>query len=436
MAAVPMSELPRLCAALSSGYRCGSSWAVTATKRKMTNKGGKFKNMAKNLEQKVLYCAVEQWYKSHAGITSIDIARRIRSSNVKVMDAMIALEAAGKCSLNKNAEFFTVSIGEAGIKFARKATIAHVIFPNKEILTDHFYSSDMARQALPVYVERLHKGAHQYAMVYFSEEVLAKYLDRPELYDVEDSLSGGSIRSNTDDETTQIYMRHGRHQLANGRSAVLVPYKDLANLDDAQQRYWHGFEISNPEVAVPDQNYSKFIQRTFEGAFVDYENPLENVIEAVKYVNGNLGGLALFRHTNNPHLRIPVENTEKTFYDACSELFKIIGADSLVGSTIKKILVDDFGTTEAEFTHKKSGRALSPFQQLQLLETKAGIDPMATTFIDEVKNFRVRADHAIVEPLSLATNFVEKFYTLCNDIAHALMFFATKLEAARAKGKS
>jgi len=390
--------------------------------------------MTKTLEQKVLDCAVEQWSKTHVGITSIDIAKRIRSSNVKVMKAMIALEAAGKCSLNKNAELFTVSIGEGGMKFAKKATIAHVIFPNKEVLTDNFYSSGLARQGLPVYLERLHKGAHQYEMVYFCEEVLVKYFDRPELYDVDDSLSGGHILSSTDDETSFIHVRHGRRQLADGRSAVLVPYTDLASLDEAQQRYWHGFEILNPDVAGPDQNYSKFMQRTFDGAFVDYENPLENFIEAVKYVNGNLGGPVLFRHTENPHLRIPLENTEKTFYDACSELFKIVGADSLVAPTIKKILVDDFGTKEEEFSHK-SGRALSPFQQLQLLEAKAGIESKATTIIDEVKGYRVRADHAIVESASSAINFVEKFHTLCNNIAYALMFFATKLEAAREKGK-
>jgi len=105
-----------------------------------------------------------------------------------------------------------------------------------------------------------------------------------------------------------------------------------------------------------------------------------------------------------------------------------------VAPTIRKILVDDFGTREDEFK-RKSGKALSPFQQLQLLEKKAGIGPKATTIIDEVKNFRIRADHAIAEPLSSATSFVEKFHTLCNDIAYALRFFAAKFEAARTKGK-
>lgn len=391
--------------------------------------------MMETLEQKVLNCAVDYWYKSHAGITSVDIANLISSSNSKVMDAMIALESTGKCGLNKNVELFSMSFRSGEVKFAKKAIIAHVIFPAEEILTDHFYRSGMAGKGYPVYVERLHKGAHQYALVYFAEEVLAKYLNRPELYDVEDSLSGGSIRSTTDDEATHIYVRHGRHQLINGRSAVLVPYKDLANLDEAQQRYWYGFEISAPVVAGSDQHYSKFMQRTFNGAFVDYENPLKNVINAVKYVNDNQGELAMFRHTNNSYLRIPVENTEKTFYDACSELFKIVGADSLVASTLKKILVDDFGTTEAEFTHK-SGRALSAFQQLQLLEVKAGMEPKATTFIEELKKFRVKADHGIVEPVSSDTNFVAKFYTLCNDISYALMYFGEKLEEARAKGKS
>lgn len=388
--------------------------------------------MAKTLDQKILDCAVEQWSKKHAGITSIDIAKRIGASNGKVMEAMIDLEVAGKCRLNKNAELFNMSIGKGRMRIAKKATIAHVIFPTPEILTDYFYSSDLARQGLPVYVERLHKGSHQYAMVYFSEDVLAKYLDRPEFYDVEDSLSGGSIRSNTANEATHIYVRHGRQQLANGRSAVLVPYKDLASLDEAQQRYWHGFEIFSPEVASLDQNYSKFMQRTFEGAFVDYENPLENFVEAVKYVNSSLDKLVLFKHTDNPYLRIPFENTEKAFFDACSELFKIIGTDSLVASTIKKILVEDFSTKENEFTHK-SKRDLSTFQQLQLLEAKAGIEPKATIIIDEVKGYRIRADHAIVKPLTSSINFVDKFHTLCDDIAYALMFFAIKLEAARAK---
>lgn len=390
--------------------------------------------MAKTLEKKVLDCAVEQWNKTHAGIASTDIARWIRSSNAKVMEAMIALEAAGKCSLNKNVKLFGVTISAGGIKVAKKATTSHVIFPNQDVLTDHFYESGLARQGLPVYVERLHKGAHQYAMVYFCEEVLAKYLDRPELYDVDDSLSGGHIQSRTDDEATFIHVRHGRRRLANGTSAILIPYTDLARLDEAQQRYWHGFEVPNPEVASTDQHYSKFMLRTFDGAFVDYENPLENLLDTLKDVNGRFGESVLFRHTENPHLRAPVRNTEKAFYDACSELFKIIGADSLVASTIKEILINDFGTKEEEFTHG-SGRALSPFQQLQLLEAKAGIDRQVTTVIDEVKRYRVRADHAIVDPLPSTIDFVQKFHALCNDITHALIFFARKLEAARSNEK-
>jgi hypothetical protein len=228
-------------------------------------------------------------------------------------------------------------------------------------------------------------------------------------------------------------VRHGRRRLANGRSAVLAIYKDLASLDEAQQRYWNGFEIANPETATSDLNYSRYLLRTFEGAFVDYENPLENFFEAVRFVNRKFDGLPFFRNTENSHLRIPVANTEKTFYDSCSELFKLIGPDSLVAPTIKKMLVDDFGTTDEELIHKKSGRTLSTFQQLELLESKAGIEPKATTVIDEVKTYRLRADHGIVSPTSSTTNYVEKFHALCDDIAYALMFFVTKLEAARVK---
>ncbi|MGV8892282.1 MAG: hypothetical protein ACOH2K_04945 [Burkholderiaceae bacterium] len=75
-------------------------------------------------------------------------------------------------------------------------------------------------------------------------------------------------------------------------------------------------------------------------------------------------------------------------------------------------------------------------QQLQLLETKAGIEPKATTIIDEVKGYRARADDAIVEPLFSAINFIEKFHTLCNDIAYALMFFVYKIGRGKGEGKT
>jgi hypothetical protein len=285
---------------------------------------------------------------------------------------------------------------------------------------------------MPVYKERLHKGAHKYDLACFAENVLARYLDRPELYDVEDSLSGGSIRSNTEDESHYIYVRHGRRQLANGRSAVLVPYKDLANLDEAQQRYWSGHEILDPEAVPADENYSLFIARTFDGAFVEYDDPLRNLLQTLRIVNEKIGNsLALFRHTENAHLRIPVENTEKAFYDACSEVFKLIGPDSLVAPTIKKILVEEFATAESEFIHKNSGRALSTFQQLQLLEQRAKMEAKATSIIDQVKAYRTRADHAIVKPQSSPINYVEKFNVMCNDVAYALYYFAIKLEAVR-----
>lgn len=389
--------------------------------------------MSKILAEQVLNCAIKKWEKSQVGASSLEVSRELGVPNWKVKAAMLTLEKEGKCKLNKDAKFFPMNLTGKGTLIPSRPTLAHVLFPLSEVLEEHFHNSGKAREELPIYKARLLKGAQQYEHAVFDEAVLKRYLDHPELYDVSDALDGGSIRANTDDEDTHIYVRHGRRQLANGRSAVLAVLKDLAALDESQQRYWHGFEIKSPHFADSDPNFDSYMQRTFDGAFNMSINLIELVEESIKDANRKSPGRPIFRHTTNPHLQTPLENTEKAFYDSCSELFKLIGPDSLVAASITSILVNDLSTTVAELEHKGTDRQLSTFQQLKLIETKTGMEPKASKIMEEVRGYRTRADHAIVTPTSSTTNYVEKFQMLCEEVAYGIMFFATKLEAALAE---
>ena len=50
------------------------------------------------------------------------------------------------------------------------------------VLSQNYYKSDLSTQDTPEYSKRLHLGAHQIGLVYFSEEVLRKYFVHPEKY--------------------------------------------------------------------------------------------------------------------------------------------------------------------------------------------------------------------------------------------------------------
>jgi hypothetical protein len=306
-------------------------------------------------------------------------------------------------------------------------TGCHFIFPSKGVLTEFFYESELVRMNIPIYRARQHQGSASYNYAFFNEEMLAKYLSRPELYEVEDSLSGGSIRSQVTCDSF-VYVRYGKRKMSNGLRAVVALYKDLVDMEESEQRYWNGFEINEPEFASQDENYDKFVDHTFEGACIDYHAPTTNVLQAVARTNEEIGGKGLFRHTANPHLRAPVENTYKAFLDCCSELFKVMGSDSLNADTLKAILENTFGLSADLFVHKESKRALSAFQLLQLLEDSCGMERKASVIIEQVRGHRNRADHAILAPAVATENYIDQFNRLCDDVSYALFYFAMKIE--------
>ena len=142
------------------------------------------------------------------------------------------------------------------------------------------------------------------------------------------------------------------------------------------------------------------------------------------------GEAKLFKKTENLHFRSPVENTEKAYYDCCSEFFKLIGPDSINQKTVKSILSNKFGCDKSEFTHAESGRPLSSLQLLSLLEDKLSINGLLTDIIKQVSQERINADHRVTEPTLTETNLVEKFISECDNFTNAANQFKNKIEEA------
>lgn len=381
----------------------------------------------KTNEEKVLEQAVKYWTTHRTGTDSKRIAQQIRMSHEDVKQAMLNLEASGLATLNKDETLNMMSFGAGGMKF--KPIVCHIIFPSKAVLTENFYNSDLVRQKLPVYEERVLKGSHTYSFAYFNEEVLRKYLTRPDLYEVSDTVSGGRVQYTGEDEALYVEIRHGRRKLETGRSAVTVFITDLLKMSEAEQRYWHAFEITDPVFSREDEGFADFINVNLEGAWIEYKDPVSKAVASIKLVNERLG-VDIFRRTENALLHAPVENTERAYCDSCGELHKLIGNDSLNKTILEAYLVANFGADRSEFIHKESKRALSGLQLLNLIEVKAGTGDAASKAIKSIGEDRGKAAHALEFKGDPDKIYIDMFRDQCMKLAEALDSFGEKVVVA------
>ena len=388
----------------------------------------------------IIMLSIEQWNHTFGGISALDICDKVDVSNEYVMSQMELLCKDGKGSLNANVELYVITFNAPThddekpeeIEIPGKLIKTHIFFPSKEILTEYFYTSNLVREKYPEYKNRLHQGENQLQLVFFSDELLARYFEHPEFYETEDSLAGGHIRAKYEaPENRYLYVRYGKRKLKNGRTAVTAIFKDLSVMSSAEQRHWHSYELDNEEAASHDPNFSRFLARTYEGEFVDYPNPLQEITLVLKEINEGMAKETIFKRIGNSHLRFPVENTEKAFYDCCSELYKLVGADSLDQKAIKRILSKELNVNESEFIHLETGRPLSSMQILALLESKLDRKDFFTKSIKEIGKYRIEADHKLTLALADEKNYVNFFLLLCEELVKSGKYFICGMEKVK-----
>lgn len=383
------------------------------------------------IQEKILELSIAQWNQSFGGTSALDICDKISVSNEEVMREMESLCKDKKGTINANVELYVISFDPENPKFEipEESTTTHVFFPSKELLKEHFYSSELVREGFPEYKNRLHCGAHQLELVMFSEEVLSRYFDHPEWYEIDDSLSGGHISAKSEaPENRYLSVRHGKRKLDNGQSAVTAIFKDLYAMRPEEQRHWHAYELNEARFDSNDPNFARFVARTYDGAWVDFPKPLQEVLKRITEINQLFGEELLFKKYQNDHFRPPVENTRKSYYDSCSELYKLIGPDSLNQKLIKHILTKVFSIADGDLINKESDRPLGKIQLLELLEEKMGIDGVISNQIRLIGKDRMEADHKITSPTVEEYNFTEDFITVCQSFSCAANQFKHKLQ--------
>lgn len=386
-------------------------------------------SLSKEAEQS-LAAAVSGWFKNFAGTSALDVARNLSINHTEVMRIFEHLADADYGSLNRSVQLCQMSFDPNDISsgFKYETVTTHIFFPSKGALREAFFTSELPQQRLPEYTTRLYLGAHQIGLVFFSEEVLSRYLDHPEHYEINDSLAGGDVSSlSVAPEDRYLYVRYGKCQLTSGQIAVTAIYKDLSNMAPSEQRYWHSHEIDSPGLDKADPHFHNFLRRTYKGDFVDFHDPIATLLEAIVRVNEAVGAGPLFTKLSNVHLRLPVEQTYKSYCDASSELYKILGPDSLSQSRLKALLLNDFGTPTSELIHAESERPLSTIQLFALLEKKIGASDVYTKPLRILADLRIEADHKVLERDAVTKSYSRDFSAMCDGLASALANLAELL---------
>lgn len=383
------------------------------------------------LLDQVLELSIEHWNENFGGTSALDICDKVGISNEEVMEIMEVLCEQGKGTLNRNAELYQIKIDPENPKFEipDKPTATHVFFPDKQVLIDNFYSSSLVRENLPEYKKRLHQGAHRLELVFFSDEVLARYFDHPEFYEIDDSLAGGHIWIKGEaPDNRNLYVRYGKRKIKSGKTAVIAIFKDLYVMSAEEQRHWYAYEIEVIEADQNDPNFARFLARTYEGAWVDFPSPIKDISEVLELVNQSIPLGNLFKRVENDYLRLPVENTKKALYDCCSEFYKLIGPDSLDQNVMNKFLLQHLGASKEEFIHPDSGRPLSSMLLLALIESKAGIGNLLTAAIKAIGKYRIEANHKLTDAVAYEKNYVDIFISLCEELLRSGRYFAYSIQ--------
>lgn len=391
--------------------------------------------MNQDVKNKLFAEAVRSWNATFGGVSASDLATKLDVSHPEVMKLIELWVQAGRGTMNANVELSLIGLPTLGsdFQFSFTSITTHIFFPSKEELTENFYGSGMARLNPPEYKKRLMCGEHQLALCFFFEEVLARYFNHLDWHDVDDSAAGGHIRTkSTAPLDRYVDVRFGKCKSIDGRTLIIAIYKDLSSLSDSEQRHWHANEIPTPELDTNNENFRLFTARTYQGAWVKFPKPIQSIQDSLIMLNQIFSPHEIFGRFENEHLRMPVENTNKALADSCSELYKIIGPDSLKVDSLKIFLKSTFKKSDSDFLHP-SGRPLSAIQLLECIEKELDITTLISSSIKSVAKYRIEADHKVITTNSDNASYSDEFISICDQFTASANIFsdAIKLKTLR-----
>jgi hypothetical protein len=166
-------------------------------------------------------------------------------------------------------------------------------------------------------------------LVPFDRNVLLRYTNSPERYDVEEDETGGEIgwrEPDSDEGRPWFQVRYGTRLLATGETVVVAVAKDLNELPESERPNWEANFLSTPAYAANDPYFLRWHDQNL-GAQYQGPGPLRRIHSAVRLVNAvtrEATGLRLFRSEEAALVRFPSAENDEAFANAHLELYRYI----------------------------------------------------------------------------------------------------------------
>lgn len=378
------------------------------------------------MKEKILEIAVQYWNENFGGISALHIAQTWTISHQEVLQYFHILRNEGKGTIRENVKLYPISfrLGKTGniVTEEEGEVVTAVFFPSKEILKKQF---EIENKDYSPFLNRLHQGNNRIEHYYFEYEVLNKYFSYPDRYDIHDEVIGGiiltkdkyylSLPENIRKENTFALIRYGKRKLADGSVVIAIILYDLSELPLKEQKHWESYEIDHPDFSTIDNDFENYIRQQFEAEFIDYEDPLSNIVEKIESVNRLFDNEKLFRNVENLYLRYPTINTEKAYNDMHNELYKLIGTDSLNKKLIKNILLQNLGKTDDDLIHTENQRekGIGALFEMIFENLETHDQELIKKAWHVVKTGRVGSAHKITQPTLPHKDFIKQFRDDC-----------------------
>lgn len=391
---------------------------------------------AMRIRNKVLKYVVERWKQSFVGTSALELADSISLTYGEVTRRLEILVSRGtvylrSARLGQPTEFRELKLENGKIiRFPANWEMVDTViaFPERHVLVEVFKEEG---KDYGVFTNRLHRGDSQLSHCFFRQDVLDKYLQYPDRYLISDTIVSGyiltkdayyfSLPEDKRDKETFAEIRYGKRKLKEGGITIAAIAIDLSGLPYQEQQYWASHEIEEGiEFVQKDPEFEKYYRMMFEGEWVSYEDPLQEIRNVVECINNLIDRSVcgkLFRNTSeNPHLRYIVRNTVKAYQDVHKELYKLLGADSL-DKNVLQALLKKLGAKEEELRDQngKEKKALGLFKLFVINFCNADFAAIKRCFDARV------ADAHIIETINLPKDDLTwRFRIDCGEILKTL----------------
>lgn len=290
---------------------------------------------------------------------------------------------------------------------------------------------EMENQDYGMFSNSLYFGNSQIKPYYFDLEVLNKYFDHLERYNISDDIIGGQILTKDEyylslpedkrGENTFEKIRYGKRKLVNNSLAISVILHDLSELPVKEQKHWEHHEIDEPIFLNIDPDFEKHLRQNFGAESLDHEDPLTGIIEKIESINKLFDDAKLFRNTKNDYLKYPVINTKKSYIEAHQELYKLIGTDSLNKKLIMCILNNNLKKSADDLVNNRTKKEKSLNELFQTLfeNADAGEQKLIKNAWKNVRDPRVENAHKTTKPILQENDYIMQFRGDCEMLLEA-----------------